>query len=77
VVLVNKGSASASEILSGALHDNKRAMIIGDTPTYGEGWSKECFEVSEKISILWGSSTHSSGWCYVVCCVTFMTTTAP
>jgi len=36
VILINGGTASAAEIVSGALHDNKRALLLG-TRTFGKG----------------------------------------
>lgn len=47
VVLVNNHSASASEILSGALHDNGRAMLVGDTPTFGKGRIQSVYELHD------------------------------
>lgn len=50
VVLVNKGSASASEIFSGAIKDNKRGVIVG-TQSFGKGLVQEINKLPNQAGI--------------------------
>jgi carboxyl-terminal processing protease len=50
VVLVNRNTASAAEIISGALQDHDRALIVGET-TFGKGLVQTVFPISENSGL--------------------------
>lgn len=50
IILVDRGSASASEILSAALHDNKRSKLVGEK-TFGKGSVQKVFDIDNGLAL--------------------------
>ncbi|MGB2580382.1 MAG: S41 family peptidase [Minisyncoccia bacterium] len=50
VILINEGSASASEILAGALHEHKIAKLVGEK-SFGKGSVQELIEITPETSL--------------------------
>ena len=50
IVLVNRNTASAAEIVSGALQDHDRALIVGET-TFGKGLVQTVFQIADNTGL--------------------------
>ncbi len=57
IVLTSRFSASASEIVAGALQDNKRALIVGNTSTHGKGTVQEVYHMNNRPAFSWFKTT--------------------
>ncbi len=55
VVLINRGSASSSEIFAGAMQDHERATVVGET-TFGTGTVLEPFPLNDGSALMLGTS---------------------
>jgi carboxyl-terminal processing protease len=52
MVMINRHSASASEIFAGAIQDYKRGLIVGDTHTFGKGTVQNLNDIDEKLGAI-------------------------
>lgn len=60
LILIDKGSASATEILAGALQDYRRAVVVGSTSTYGKGTVQKTMDIGNYMPIL--ADRERAGW---------------
>ena len=56
-MLVNKGSASASEIVAGAIQDRDRGVILGET-TFGKGLVQQVYPLSDDSALTISTSEY-------------------
>ena len=57
IVLINKGSASASEIVAGAIQDHNRGMAIGEK-SFGKGLVQQIFPLSDNSAVIISTSEY-------------------
>ncbi len=57
VILINKGSASASEIVAGAIQDSKRGIAIGET-SFGKGLVQQIYPLSDNSAVTISTSEY-------------------
>ena len=65
LIILNRYSASASEILAGAMHDYQRAILAGDTTTFGKGTVQNIFQLPEgygALKVTIAQFYRVSGW---------------